>query len=128
MSSYETLNLDDFLLKIAENIKHIGLQDFKKESVDRREEILLNILGTRDNNNHRTLILADNYDTISGVLNSDNSNDYNNDNSSSRPQTLKNDLVKINDFLNSIPTDSNTSIIATSREREKNLAERQRLR
>ena len=115
------LTLDEFLLKVAENFKDIQLEDFKKESVDKRIEILLNILGRRDNNNPRTLILADNYDTISGVLNRDNSNDYNNDNSSSRPQTPKNDLVKINDFLNTIPTDSNTSIIATSRERERNL-------
>lgn len=83
-----------FLSEIA---KRMGLdsEEFNKNSLDHRLEILMNELTKRE----RVLIFADNYEMIISKIE---------DNVS--------DAIKINNFLESIP--SNTSIILTSRRKE----------
>ena len=115
-----SLKYDEFLLKVAENISTIQIEDFKRKDVDKRSDILLNLFA--DKNSPKILLLADNYETISGPLNKDNERENNKKESKlSVSNNSSEDIVKINDFLNSIPTCMNTTILVTSRERKHNL-------
>jgi tetratricopeptide (TPR) repeat protein len=112
------LTYDEFLSKLAENIASIQIDHFKRCDIDEKTEILLNVFA--DKNGQRILLLADNYETISGPLNRLTENSYNKDIKLS-DSSFHRDIVKINDFLNSIPTALNTTIVITSTQRKFNL-------
>ena len=87
------ITFESFISEIAKKIR-IFSDEFYKEDVERRGEIVLNALARVKH----PLIFADNYETISEGSDKDVSAD---------------DRRKINSFLESVP--SNTSIILTSR-------------
>jgi tetratricopeptide (TPR) repeat protein len=93
------MTITSFLSLIAKSL-NLPLDEFNKQDVEERKQILIDTLGT---DKLHPLIFLDNYETISGTL-------------SNNPLLLSyNDPQQINSFLKRIP--QNTSVILTSRQR-----------
>jgi tetratricopeptide (TPR) repeat protein len=99
--------IEEFTSQLANSLS-LTTQELERHDVEDRKTILLNELSSRGEK--RSLIFADNHETISGPLNIRSSTS-----TSSSLSTPSEDIKHIDNFLNRVPT--NTSILLTSRER-----------
>jgi tetratricopeptide (TPR) repeat protein len=100
------LTFNSFLLEMARSL-NLPIDEFEKGlSLENRREIIINTLGQQFKH---PLIYADNYETVAGVLSTNDSS------ASASIQIEQDNARKINGFLENLPP--NTAILLTSRER-----------
>jgi hypothetical protein len=105
--SGSAMTFESFLLEIARSL-NLPIEESEKKSIEERRDEIINALGQGEFKH--SLIYADNYESIAGVL---RINDLSISASSKGEE--QNNARKINAFLENLP--ANTTVLLTSRER-----------
>jgi tetratricopeptide (TPR) repeat protein len=100
------LTFELFLLEMAKSL-NLPIDEFEKKGIEEGREYITNTLATQFKH---PLIYADNYETVSRVLRISYEST-----SASAKEEEKDNAIKINAFLESLP--HNTAVLLTSRER-----------